>query len=91
MVGGSGNLRAPRLLLPAEIRADVRASPAAAPADEQRLEQETANASGTHLDESDLLAGRFGHAPLKRGPGWQANRPRGMCDSRSVGRGADWR
>ena len=38
MVGGSGNLRAPGLLLPAEIRADVSASPAAAPADEQRLD-----------------------------------------------------
>jgi hypothetical protein len=30
------------------------------------IDQETANASGAHLSEGDLLAGEGGHAPLKR-------------------------
>jgi hypothetical protein len=34
-----------------------------------------------------LAAGEFGHALLKRGRGRQANRPCGICGSRSVGRG----
>jgi hypothetical protein len=36
------------------------------------IDQETANAGGSHLCEGDLLAGGRGHAPLKRGPDRQA-------------------
>jgi hypothetical protein len=36
------------------------------------IDQETANAGGAHFGEGDLLAGGFGHAPLKRGLGEQA-------------------
>ena len=38
-----------------------------------RLDQQPANARGTHFGEGDLLlAGEFGHAPLKRGQSRQA-------------------
>jgi hypothetical protein len=36
------------------------------------IDQETANASGPHFSEGDLLAGEFGHAPFKRGLSRQA-------------------
>ena len=36
------------------------------------IDQEAAYASGAHLSEGDLLAGWFGHRPLKRGTGRQA-------------------
>jgi hypothetical protein len=36
---------------------------------------------------SRSAAAEFGHAPLKRDRGRQANRPCGMCGSRNVGRG----
>ena len=40
------------------------------------VDQETANASGAHLCEGDLLlAGDLGHTPLKRGPESLSNRP----------------
>jgi hypothetical protein len=38
MIGGNGNLRAPGLCLPMEIRADISASLAATPADELLLD-----------------------------------------------------
>ena len=38
MIGGTGNLRAPGLCLPMEIRADISTSLAAAPADELLLD-----------------------------------------------------
>ena len=84
----SGNRRTSGLLFPVEIRAYIRAAPAASLAGESRLQigqpdiigpsiaadrcvvaamiigtvdQETANASGAHFCEGDLLASRFGH------------------------------
>src|SRR6202022_4441405 len=39
------------------------------------INQQTANARSAHLSEGDLLlAGAFGHAPLKRAMTWRASR-----------------
>jgi hypothetical protein len=65
----------PFLLLPIEIRPDIRAPLAASLARKQGLDtgqpdvirQQTAHARGAHFPEGDFLrAGEFGHAPLKR-------------------------
>ena len=40
------------------------------------VDQETANATGAHLSEGDLLAGESGHAPFKRARSKQAYHPR---------------
>jgi hypothetical protein len=45
------------------------------------IDQETANASGVHFSEGDLLAGEFGHAPSKGAASGQANRP--TCATRN--------
>ena len=48
------------------------------------IDQQAANASGAHLDESDLLlACGLGHAPLKRGPASVSNRPTGWIRNRT--------
>jgi hypothetical protein len=39
------------------------------------IDQQAANTGGAHFSQGDLLAGEFRHAPSKRMPQRQANRP----------------
>jgi hypothetical protein len=40
------------------------------------IDQEAANASGTHFSECDFLAGSFGHAPIEARCEDASNRPK---------------